>query len=243
VSKRLASFILAYGVLGGLIAPAGLVAQDQPADPATTTTTAPAETPPTETQAAEPPPPAPQPAATTPAPAAPQPAPAPPAPAADPAPVAVAAGPGTVTMKDIAFSPASVTVNVGDTVTWRNADEVTHNVTANDGSFATGSINRGASGSHTFAKAGSFGYQCTIHPGMNGAVKVVAAASGGGSQGGSSGGGSSSHSSGSGSSSSGSSTTSGSSASLPATGVDAAGLALWGLGFLLIGLFARRRTT
>jgi plastocyanin len=236
VSKRLASLILTYGVLGGLIAPAGLVAQDQP-DPASGTTTT--ETPPAETQPAQPPPPAPQPAVTTPAPAPPQPA--PPAPAADPAPVAVASGPGTVTIKDFSFAPASVTVNVGDSVTWANSGPTDHTATASDGSFDTGTLGKGRSGSHTFAKAGTFGYICSIHPNMHGTVKVVAAASGGGSQGGSSAGGGSSGNSGSGSPSAGSTAATGSSASLPATGVDAGGLALWGAGFLLIGLFARRR--
>jgi plastocyanin len=244
VSKRLASLLLAYGVVGALFAPAGLVAQEQPATetqpqpqaPATTTTT---EAPPTQTQA-QPMPPPPQPAATNPAT---QPAPA--APAPEPPPVVVASGAGSVTMKNIAFSPASVTVIVGDSVTWTIADEVAHNVTANDGSFQTGNLKRGASGSHTFTKAGSFGYVCTIHPGMNGSVKVEAASSGGG---GNSGSGSNGSQSGSGSgagtssgSSSGSAAAAGSGASLPATGVDAGGLALWGAGFLLIGLLARRR--
>jgi LPXTG-motif cell wall-anchored protein len=247
--KRLAALVLAYALLAGLIAPGGLVAQEEqpggePQQTQTTTTAEPEQpaAPPTETQPQPAPPePAQQQAATTA-----QPAPAPPPPAAPApakpvrrAPVAVSAGAGSVTMKNIAFSPATVTVNVGDTVSWNNADEVVHNATADDGSFATGSIKPGASGSHTFAKAGSFAYNCTIHPGMDGTVKVVAASSGGGNQGSSSGGGQS----GGGSSSPGTTSTSGSSNNLPATGIDAGALAVWGLGLLLIGLFARRRTT
>jgi plastocyanin len=83
-----------------------------------------------------------------------------------------------VTIKNFKFAPASISVNVGDTITWSNQDEAPHTATANDGSFDTGNLNKGQSGSHTFAKAGTFAYICSVHPSMKGTV-VVAAASGG----------------------------------------------------------------
>jgi plastocyanin len=78
----------------------------------------------------------------------------------------------TVDMKNIAFSPNSVTVNVGQTVKWVNQDTVAHNVTAQSGAFK--STNFGPGGSFTFkaTKPGTFGYVCTIHPGMNGTLIV-----------------------------------------------------------------------
>jgi plastocyanin len=83
-----------------------------------------------------------------------------------------------------AFNPRSVTVSVGDSVTWTNADAVAHTATADDASFDTGNIAAGGSDSITFATAGSFAYHCAIHPAMTGTVTVQAAAGGSGGGGG-----------------------------------------------------------
>ena len=85
-----------------------------------------------------------------------------------------------VDIAGFAFSPKSVTVEVGDTVTWTNADAQGHTATADDASFDTGTIAGGASASETFATAGTFGYHCRIHPAMTATVVVRAAAGGGG---------------------------------------------------------------
>jgi plastocyanin len=80
-----------------------------------------------------------------------------------------------VEMKDISFQPDSVTVAKGGTVTWTNEDSVGHDVTADDDSFKSGDaggISGGGEFEHTFAKAGSFKYVCTVHPGMEGTVVV-----------------------------------------------------------------------
>jgi hypothetical protein len=77
-----------------------------------------------------------------------------------------------VRIVDFAYSPAGVTVNAGDTITWTNEDAAPHTATANDGSFDTGTLDRGASGAHTFTAAGSFSYYCTIHPSMRATVTV-----------------------------------------------------------------------
>jgi plastocyanin len=93
-----------------------------------------------------------------------------------------AAASSGVTIKDFKYAPPSISVSVGDTITWTNQDVAPHTATANDGSFDTGSLSKGKSGSHTFTKAGSFPYICSIHPSMKGTV-TVAAASGGGDTG------------------------------------------------------------
>jgi plastocyanin len=153
----------------------------------------------------------------------------------------------SVNMVDFSFSPASVTVAVGDTVTWHNTGQAPHTATANDGSFDTGTIQPGGSGSQTFNSAGTFSYICTIHPNMHGTVRVLASSSGG--SGGSKGGTGSSGGS-SGSSSSGSSVSeaqavnspgaAGSSNTLPATGMATGALALIGLVLLASGLLTRQ---
>jgi plastocyanin len=83
-------------------------------------------------------------------------------------------GAGTdVTMEGIAFNPAEVTISVGDTVTWTNEDSVGHDVTGDDfKSGAAGGLAQGDTFEHTFEKAGTFDYVCTVHPGMEGTVKV-----------------------------------------------------------------------
>jgi LPXTG-motif cell wall-anchored protein len=83
-----------------------------------------------------------------------------------------------VTIQNFQFQPASVTVTEGDSVTWTNQDAAPHTATADDGSFDTGTLNQGDSGSLTFDNVGSFAYHCSFHPSMTGTV-VVQAASGG----------------------------------------------------------------
>jgi plastocyanin len=85
-----------------------------------------------------------------------------------------------VAISGFAYSPASVTVAVGDTVTWTNSDAQAHTATANDDAWDTGNLGNGASGTVTFATAGTFAYHCDIHPEMAGTVTVQAAAGGGG---------------------------------------------------------------
>ena len=83
-------------------------------------------------------------------------------------------GGGTqVVMEGIKFNPASVTVSPGDAVTWTNEDNVGHDVTG-DGfkSGDPGALQNGDTFKHTFDKAGTFDYVCTVHPGMEGSVKV-----------------------------------------------------------------------
>jgi plastocyanin len=83
-----------------------------------------------------------------------------------------AAAANAVTIAGSAFSPASITVKVGDAVTWTNNDSVSHTVTADDNSFASSNLANGAAFSFTFTKAGSFPYHCSIHPSMTGTVVV-----------------------------------------------------------------------
>ena len=84
------------------------------------------------------------------------------------APVVLAAD-TTIQIADFAFPPTT-TIQVGDTVTWNNTSGVAHTATADDASFDTGSIADGASGSVTFADAGTFPYHCAIHRSMTGAI-------------------------------------------------------------------------
>ncbi|MGI8926127.1 MAG: plastocyanin/azurin family copper-binding protein [Tepidiformaceae bacterium] len=84
-----------------------------------------------------------------------------------------------VTIQNFAFTPASVTINVGEKVTWTNQQAgVPHTVSSNTGVTPAFDqpVAAGASTSVTFAAAGTFGYHCNIHPEMLGTVIVQAAA-------------------------------------------------------------------
>jgi len=95
--------------------------------------------------------------------------------AAGSAPCAVAQSAGTVAVKiaNFAFSPASVTAKVGDTITWTNSDSAGHTATLDDqAACTTSTLATNASGSITFSAAGTYPYHCKIHPNMTGTITV-----------------------------------------------------------------------
>ena len=86
------------------------------------------------------------------------------------------AGTHAVDVLDGSFSPATLTIAVGDTVTWTNADDSPHTVTAGSGRFDSGTMEAGASFSYTFDEAGTFAYVCAFHEEMLATVIVQPAA-------------------------------------------------------------------
>lgn len=85
-----------------------------------------------------------------------------------------------VTVADNTFTPGSVTVTAGDTVVWTDSGARPHTVTADDGSFDSGTLSTGATFSRTFDTPGTIPYFCKIHGaaggiGMSGTIVVLAA--------------------------------------------------------------------
>jgi plastocyanin len=76
----------------------------------------------------------------------------------------------TVTVKITpgAFAPASVTINAGDTVTWTNNTNGTHQVASDDGVFVSPVLKAGQSYAFTFKAAGKYVYHDALHPAMKG---------------------------------------------------------------------------
>lgn len=89
--------------------------------------------------------------------------------------------PGThdVTVKDFSFSPASITIKVGESIRWTNSGPSIHDVVGDDGSWDSQHLappgsttdayggqtsTPGASFSHTFTQAGTYTYHCSLHP-------------------------------------------------------------------------------
>lgn len=82
---------------------------------------------------------------------------------------------GSVVIRDFEFSPGTVTVAAGETVTWTNSGPSEHSATSD--SFDTGILAKGERGSNTFGSGGTFSYFCTVHPSMKATVRVVGSGS------------------------------------------------------------------
>lgn len=79
----------------------------------------------------------------------------------------------TVDITGFAFSPATLTIHVGDSVTWTNKDSASHTVTSNAGSeLSSNTLGKDQSYSHTFNTAGTYAYHCAFHSGMKATVIV-----------------------------------------------------------------------
>ena len=77
-----------------------------------------------------------------------------------------------VAISNFAFSPGSVTIAPGDTVTWTNNDGVTHTVTADDGTWESAGLVNGQTYTRQFNATGDYAYHCSPHPSMTGTVHV-----------------------------------------------------------------------
>ena len=86
----------------------------------------------------------------------------------------------TVSVDEIGFqfSPATLTIPAGTTIVWTNKEAAKHTVTADDGSFDSGSMEKGATFSRTFTTPGTIGYFCKFHgsAGKGMAAQIVVAA-------------------------------------------------------------------
>ncbi|HUY67091.1 MAG TPA: cupredoxin domain-containing protein [Acidimicrobiales bacterium] len=79
----------------------------------------------------------------------------------------------TITIKNFAFSPQTITVAAGTAVTVTNDDQVAHTLTAMSGGFSTGDIGPGQSKTITAPNTpGTYSYFCSIHQYMTGHLTV-----------------------------------------------------------------------
>jgi plastocyanin len=78
-----------------------------------------------------------------------------------------------VTISDYTYKPAELTVPVGTKVSFTNEDSTPHTATSKTtGTFDSGSIDTGKSGTVTLEEAGTFEYYCLFHPFMKGTITV-----------------------------------------------------------------------
>ena len=78
----------------------------------------------------------------------------------------------SVVMKNFDFSPMSLTVKAGRSVTWQNTDGEPHTVTSVDGLFRSGALDQNDKFTFKFVKPGTYKYICSIHPRMRAAIIV-----------------------------------------------------------------------
>jgi plastocyanin len=89
-------------------------------------------------------------------------------------------GAPTITIQNFEFTPPSIPVPKGTTITWVNQDSANHQI-VNDATgtiaqgalFTSGSLPKGASYSFKFYNTGTYPYHCSIHPTMKGTVIVT----------------------------------------------------------------------
>jgi plastocyanin len=83
-----------------------------------------------------------------------------------------AAGPAAASIKasGTTWDPDEVTVKAGEIVEWDVAGSIVHDLHGDEGvahkAASTFKV------THKYDKAGTYAYQCTIHPGMKGTVTV-----------------------------------------------------------------------
>jgi len=78
------------------------------------------------------------------------------------------------------FVPPQISLSSGSTISWTNADSITHSVTiegnpaivSGEASFDSGPISPGYTWDNTFDSPGQFDYHCLIHPFMTGKVII-----------------------------------------------------------------------
>jgi plastocyanin len=89
-----------------------------------------------------------------------------------------AAPANAVSIDNFTFTPGSLTVKAGTTVTWTNRDDIPHGIASSDNAFKKSkALDTDDAYSFTFTTPGTYQYFCYIHPHMVGTI-VVEAASG-----------------------------------------------------------------
>jgi plastocyanin len=80
--------------------------------------------------------------------------------------------PPQIVIKDFMFTPNSLTVEAGSTVSWINKDDEPHSVVSDTGLFRSGAVDTNENFSFKFDKPGTYHFTCAIHPRMVGTIIV-----------------------------------------------------------------------
>ena len=82
----------------------------------------------------------------------------------------------TLSIHNFTFTPQTLTVKAGTTVTWINKDDIPHGIASSNNAFKkSGALDTDDSYSFTFTTPGTYQYFCYLHPNMVGSIVVEAA--------------------------------------------------------------------
>ena len=81
----------------------------------------------------------------------------------------------TVVIKNYDFTPNTITVKAGSSVTWRNDDNTAHTATSDTGAWNSSNLSKGQTYAKTFSTPGTYTYHCALHSNMTGTIIVTAA--------------------------------------------------------------------
>jgi amicyanin len=84
-----------------------------------------------------------------------------------------AASADAVSIDNFVFTPPTLTVKAGTTVTWTNRDDIPHGIASDNNAFPRSkALDTDDSFSFTFTAPGTYKYFCYVHPHMTGTVVV-----------------------------------------------------------------------
>ena len=85
-----------------------------------------------------------------------------------------AEGPASaISIDNFSFTPATLTVKAGTTVTWTNKDDIPHGIASSNNAFKkSGALDTDDGYSFTFTTPGTYQYFCYLHPHMVGSIVV-----------------------------------------------------------------------
>lgn len=77
-----------------------------------------------------------------------------------------------IKIDNFSFTPTTISVASGTTVTWINRDDIPHKVAGTNDEFKSKVLDTDEKFSYTFSKTGTYSYFCSLHPKMTGQIVV-----------------------------------------------------------------------
>jgi amicyanin len=78
-----------------------------------------------------------------------------------------------ISIDNFTFTPPTLTVKAGTTVTWTNRDDIPHGIASDNNAFTRSkALDTDDNFSFTFTTPGTYKYFCYVHPHMTGTVVV-----------------------------------------------------------------------
>ena len=78
-----------------------------------------------------------------------------------------------VSIDNFTFTPQTLTVKAGTTVTWTNKDDIPHGIASDNNAFRRSkALDTGDKFAFTFTTPGTYKYFCYVHPHMTGTILV-----------------------------------------------------------------------